>query len=148
MRIKNSPNLKDLENKAHKAVLSKRVTSQDFSTALTQKQCDITSYKHEVEELKKEIDEAGEQLENEPTLGNFFKFKDLLGRIAKRISAEAYRLNKIGGTAQNPRYYEIITVINSEADQLYRLLLNEQRNHMDITAKVIGIKGLVVNLTT
>lgn len=108
----------------------------------------MTVYKQEVERLKKEIDDAGEQLEREPTLGNFFKFKELLGEIAKRISAEAYRLHKIGGTPQNPRYYEIITIINSEADQLYKLLLHEQKNNVEITAKVIGIKGLIVNLTT
>jgi uncharacterized protein YaaR (DUF327 family) len=148
MRIKNTANVKDLESKTRKSFMTKGTASQAFATTLSQKHCEITEYEQEVEELKRGIDEAGEQLEQEPTLANFQKFRELLGQIAKRISAEAYRLNKIGGTAQNPRYYEIITIINSEADQLYRLLLQEQRNHMEITAKVIGIKGLVVNLIT
>jgi uncharacterized protein YaaR (DUF327 family) len=149
MRIKSTSNLKDLENKARKTSMSSSgKTSQTFATTLTQKHCEMSAYEQEVEELKRGIDEAGDQLEKEPTLANFHKFRELLGQIAKRISAEAYRLNKIGGTPQNPRYYEIITIINSEADQLYKLLLQEQRKHMEITAKVIGIKGLVVNLTT
>jgi uncharacterized protein YaaR (DUF327 family) len=39
-------------------------------------------------------------------------------------------------------------VINTEADRLYNLLLHDQRDNMAITAKVIGIKGLVVDLIT
>lgn len=148
MRIKNTSRLKDMDHKTSKTGTGKPCSSQPFAVALTQKQTELSTYREEVDELKQHIEEAGEQLEKEPNLANFEKFRDLLGRITKRITAEAYRLNKIGGTPQNPRYYEIITVINSEADQLYRLLLHEQRDRMAITAKVIGIKGLVVNLTT
>lgn len=148
MRIKNTSNLKDFDKKTTKATTSKQSTSRAFAATLTQKHTEITTYEQEVEELKREINETGEQLEKEPTLVNFHKFRDLLSQIAKRITTEAYRLNKIGGTPQNPRYFEIITVINSEADMLYKLLIQEQRNRMEITARVIGIKGLVVNLTT
>ena len=48
----------------------------------------------------------------------------------------------------NPRYYEIITVIDKEADKLYELVVKEQKDRMAITASVIGIKGLVVDLIT
>jgi len=119
-----------------------------FSAELNKKQYEMNSYEQEVEDLRKEIDRTGEKLEKEPNLENFRVFRDLLSRMAKRINSEAYRLDKIGGTAQNPRYYEIVTVINSEADQLYNLIVHEQRNRMAITAKVIGIKGLVVDLIT
>ncbi|MDD5287257.1 MAG: DUF327 family protein, partial [Desulfuromonadaceae bacterium] len=81
-------------------------------------------------------------------LTNFGHFRDLLSKLAKQISAEAYRLDKFGGTPQNPRYFEIIIVINSGADLLYNLIVRENRNHMAITEKVIGIKGLVVDLVT
>jgi len=104
------------------------------------------SYEQEVDDLRKDIEQVGEELENEPHIGNFKKFRDLLSKLATRISNEAYRLEKTGGTAQNPRYYEIISVINTEADRLYGLIVNEQRDRMAITAKVIGIKGLVVDL--
>ncbi len=148
MKVIQTSGLKDLEHKTPKTGNLKRSSTRTFTTELAQKENEYNDYKREVDELKQEIDEAGDRLEREPNLDNLHRFRNLLGQIAKRISTEAYRLNKIGGTPQNPRYYEIITVINVEADKLYKLLLDEQRNRMAITEKIIGIKGLVVDLTT
>jgi uncharacterized protein YaaR (DUF327 family) len=119
-----------------------------FAAELTNRRSDITSYEQEVENLRYEIEMVGDRLTEEPTLPNFKRFRDLLSQLVKRISNEAYRLEKIGGTPQNPRSFEIITVINSEADKLYNLIIQDNRNSMAITAKVIGIKGLVVDLIT
>ncbi|MDR3579702.1 MAG: YaaR family protein [Oryzomonas sp.] len=119
-----------------------------FAAELTNRRSDITSYEQEVENLRYEIEMVGDRLAQEPTLPNFKRFRDLLSQLVKRISNEAYRLEKIGGTPQNPRSFEIITVINSEADKLYNLIIQDNRNSMAITAKVIGIKGLVVDLIT
>jgi hypothetical protein len=119
-----------------------------FAAELTNRQTDITAYDQEVENLRHEIEMVGSKLAQEPTLPNFKRFRDLLSQLAKRISSEAYRLEKIGGTPQNPRSFEIITVINSEADKLYNLIIQDNRDSMAITAKVIGIKGLVVDLIT
>lgn len=126
----------------------KKGLSALFSQKLQTQSSDIDSYEHEVSELHKEIEAAGDKLAEDPTLTNFKQFRDSLSRLAKRISSEAYRLEKFGGTPQNPRYYEIITVINSEADRLYDLVIRQQRDNLAITAKVIGIKGLVVDLLT
>lgn len=119
-----------------------------FSSELNARQGNIAEYDKNIEQLRIELDEAGQSLEREPTLQNFRKFRDLLSRIAKQVSKEAYRLEKIGGTATNPRYYEIITIIDKEADKLYELVVKGQKERMDITASVIGIKGLVVDLLT
>lgn len=119
-----------------------------FATELIHHQADEQEYQREIEGLSSDIDKYGDQLEKEPTLENFKKFRDLLSKLVTRISNEAYRLEKIGGTPQNPRYYEIITVINSKADQLYGLIVNRHRDRLAITASVIGIKGLVVDLLT
>lgn len=120
-----------------------------FSLELHQKEMETTtSYELEIEEYRKEIDYTGDMLEKEPTIGNFTRYRDALSKLAKRITNEAYRLEKCGGTPQNPRYFEIITTINAEADKLYNLIVQKQKNNMAITAKVIGIKGLVVDLIT
>jgi len=119
-----------------------------FSTEMLQQDKEVNGYNQEIDELRKEIDLAGEKLEKEPTIPNFLSFRDILSRLVKRISNEAYRLDKYGGTPQNPRYFEIITTINLEADKLYNLIIHEQKNNMAITEKVIGIKGLVVDLIT
>jgi uncharacterized protein YaaR (DUF327 family) len=119
-----------------------------FSAELLQQENEIDGYGREVAGLRKEIETAGEELVKEPTISNFKQFRDILSRLAKRINTEAYRLEKCGGTPQNPRYYEIITTINVEAEMLYKLIIQEQKSNMAITAKVIGIKGLVVDLIT
>jgi len=123
-------------------------TGSLFATELANRRTDITTYEQEVENLRHEIEMVGSRLADEPTLPNFKRFRDLLSQLAKRISSEAYRLEKIGGTPNNPRTYEIITVINAEADKLYNLIVQDNRDSMAITAKVIGIKGLVVDLVT
>jgi uncharacterized protein YaaR (DUF327 family) len=119
-----------------------------FSTHISQQEQEVSTYNHDILELQKEVEAAGDKLVLEPTLASFKNFRDVLSRLAKRISNEAYRLEKFGGTPQNPRYYEIITIINSEADRLYNYIVQDQKDNMAITAKVIGIKGLVVDLMT
>lgn len=117
-----------------------------FSSELKTKKLEIEGYDLDINDLRVEIDKAGTMLENEPTLPNFKKFREVLGKLAKKVSSEAYRLEKVGGTPMNPRYYEIITVIDREADKLYQLVIKEQKDRMAITNSVIGIKGLVVDL--
>jgi hypothetical protein len=119
-----------------------------FSSELKTKQHEINNYNQDVTELRASLDAVGQALEQEPTIQNFKKFRELLSKLAKQVSSEAYRLEKVGGTPTNPRYYEIITVIDKEADRLYELVVKEQKDRMAITASVIGIKGLVVDLLT
>lgn len=148
MRIQERSPFKEIGKSSKGASPVKKALNSFFAAELTQQEEDISSYDQDVETLRKEIEESGNQLSLEPTLPNFKKFRDLLSTLAKRINTEAYKLEKVGGTPQNPRYYEIITVINSEADKLYNLIIKENRDNMAITAKVIGIKGLVVDLVT
>jgi len=148
MRIRDAVPIRDMEKNSPRAAVAKAGSSGCFAAELTRKHAESGTYEQEVDQLRKEIEEAGDKLEKEPNLGNFRKFRELLSSLAKRISDDAYQLEKIGGTPQNPRYFEIIRVINFEADRLYNLLLHEQRDNMAITAKVIGIKGLVVDLIT
>jgi uncharacterized protein YaaR (DUF327 family) len=126
----------------------KKIMNSFFADELSHHEEGISSYQDDIEDLRTEIEKAGNLLSTEPTLTNFKQFRDLLSKLAKIVSAEAYRLDKFGGTPQNPRYYEIITVIDREADNLYKLIVKENRDSMAITAKVIGIKGLVVDLVT
>ncbi|MSN26696.1 MAG: DUF327 family protein [Geobacter sp.] len=148
MRIQDRPTLRDIDKKTKGASPVKNVLGSFFATGLNQQEKEIESYEQDVDTLRKEIEEAGNRLSVEPTLPNFKQFRDLLSGLAKRITTEAYRLEKFGGTPQNPRYFEIITVINNEADKLYGMIIKENRDNMAITAKVIGIKGLVVDLIT
>jgi uncharacterized protein YaaR (DUF327 family) len=139
--------IEDIQKKKEKKAVAAKPPALLFAATLEQQE-ESGAYETEIDALRKEIELAGNRLQQEATLPNFIKFRNLLSSLAKRVNAEAYRLNKIGGTPQNPRYYEIITVINAEADRLYNLIIAENKNHLAITANVINIKGMVIDLIT
>jgi uncharacterized protein YaaR (DUF327 family) len=148
MRIQDTLSLKEIDKNTRSTSPVKKILTSLFAAELTQQEQVVETYQEEIETLRKEIEAAGDKLTREPILANFKQFRDLLGSLAKRISTEAYRLEKFGGTPQNPRYYEVIAVIDREADALYKLIVAENRDSLAITAKVIGIKGMVVDLVT
>ncbi len=148
MRIQDSSSLRELDKNTKSSSPVKKIISSFFADKLSQNEDGIASYQDDIETLRNEIDKSGTLLTSVPTLPNFKHFRDLLSRLVKKVNAEAYRLDKFGGTPQNPRYYETITVINREADNLYNLIVKENKDRMAITEKVIGIKGLVVDLVT
>ncbi len=148
MRITDSSSLRELDKNSKKSSPMSKIMNSFFAEELSHQESGLASNQDDIESLRSEIESAGNLLSSEPTLKNFKHFRDLLSKLAKIVNAEAYRLEKFGGTPQNPRYYEIITVINREADSLYNLIVKENRDSMAITAKVIGIKGLVVDLIT
>ena len=148
MRIEDSSSLRELDKNTKGSSPLKKVMNSFFADELTLKEGGTASYQDDIDSLRTEIERAGNLVTTAPTLANFKLYRDRLSRLAKKVNSEAYRLDKCGGTPQNPRYYEIITVINREADNLYNLIVKENRDNMAITAKVIGIKGLVVDLVT
>jgi uncharacterized protein len=148
MRIQDSSSVRELDKNTKSSSPIKKIMNSIFAGELSHHEEGVASYQDDIDTLRTDIEKAGNLLTTEPTLANFKQFRDLLSKLAKKVSAEAYRLDKFGGTPQNPRYYEIITVINREADNLYNLIVKENRDTMAITAKVIGIKGLVVDLVT
>jgi uncharacterized protein YaaR (DUF327 family) len=148
MRIQDSSSVRELDKNARSSSPIKKFVSSFFADELNHHEEEISSYQDDVNTLRNEIEKAGSQLTTEPTLKNFKYFRDLLSKLVKKVNSEAYRLEKFGGTAQNPRYYETIRIIDREADTLYNLIIKENRDSMAITAKVIGIKGLVVDLVT
>lgn len=102
-------------------------------------------YRGELERLKEEIDKAGDVLEQEPTIANFKAFRELIGTMARKVSAEAYRIELLGGGVTG-RSHEVVSVIDKEADLLYHLVMREQKDHIRIVAQIIKIKGLVVDI--
>jgi len=150
MRVGTKQDLQELRKGQSAAVSKKSADSlfSLFSSELKAREQEQSGYDQTITGLREELDTAGKLLEQDPTIQNFKRFRELLSKIVKQVSNEAYRLDKIGGTPSNPRYYEIITVIDKEADKLYELIVREQKDRMAITASVIGIKGLVIDLVT
>ncbi|WP_298435246.1 YaaR family protein [Geobacter sp.] len=147
MRINDKLSARDIEKKAKKGSLVKtgEGSASPFVRALSRRQTEFLSYEQELEELKDEIDRAGTELEREPTIANFKVFRDLIGALTKKVTSHAYRLERIGGNTLNPRCFEIVTVIDREADNLYRLIMTQNKDRLAITNKIMDLKGLVVD---
>ena len=97
-----------------------------------------------LDDLKREIDSAGDALDREPSLEQYQRFRDLIRELTKRVSSDAYRLKKVG--LSRTKQYEIVKVINTELDALYRLVRETQKDRIMVTNKIIRLKGLVVDV--
>lgn len=145
MRINDKSGSRQIDKKGKSTPAKK---SADSGTSLFARKLGLVSrdsanYAGQLQELKEEIDRAGDSLEKEPTIVNFKLFRDLISAFARKVSSEAYRLEIQGSPGQ--RCHEIITIIDREADALYHLIMQEQKNHIKITAQIMKIKGLVVD---
>jgi uncharacterized protein len=146
MRINDKPESRSIDKKG-KGTPAKGVGGASaplFAGRLTQVAKSSADYPGELQRLKEEIDQAGTTLEQEPTIVNFKAFRNLIGSLAKKVSAEAYRIELVGGGFTG-RTHEVMTVVDKEADLLYHLIMREQKDHIRIVAQIVKIKGLVVD---
>lgn len=116
-----------------------------FAASLTSVGETLTRRAVELDELKREIDMAGDSLERDPSMANYKAFRGLLTQFAKKVSSEAYRVELLGGSPTAPAYHEVIQVIDTHADTLYRLVISEQKDRIKIAAQIEQIKGLVLS---
>jgi len=146
MRIDDKSASRSIAKKG-KGAATKSITGSTaplFAGRLAQVAKGNPEYAGELQRLKEEIDKAGELLEQEPTIVNFKAFRELLGTMARKVSAEAYRMEMLGGGFSG-RTHEVISVIDKEADLLYHLVMREQKDRIRIAGQIIKIKGLVVD---
>ena len=115
-----------------------------FASGLSRQVEARTDMQQELHDLKAEIERAGDDLEREPTMANFKSFRNLISQLSRKVLTGAYKLELQSGPA-SPRCHEIIAVIDREADELYRLIISEQKDRLKITHKIMELKGLVVD---
>ncbi|ABQ27820.1 YaaR family protein [Geotalea uraniireducens] len=146
MRINDKTGSRQVDKRTKGAALRKAADSGSslFAKKLGQMSKDSADYAGQLQALKEEIDRAGDSLEKEPTIVNFKIYRDLISAFANKVTSDAYRLELVGGP-NSQRCHEIITVIDKEADELYHLIMKEQKNHIKITAQIMKIKGMVVD---
>ncbi|MEK6793935.1 MAG: YaaR family protein [Spirochaetota bacterium] len=124
---------------------SSKTGSADFRAALEKQEAVVfEEFSLSLDDLKREIDTAGDALDREPSLEQYQRFRDLIRELTKRVSTDAYRLKKVG--LSRTKQYEIVKVINTELDALYRLVRKTQKDRIAVTNKIIRLKGLVVDV--
>lgn len=147
MRIDDKLPSRNVDKKPQKTASGKDggVRASQFASKLARSSEVILDRAVELEELKKEIDMAGDCLERDPSMANYKAFRELLTVIAKKVTSEAYKVELLGGTPSAPAYHEVIQVIDTHADALYRMIISEQKDRIKIAAKIEQIKGLVLS---
>jgi hypothetical protein len=150
MRINDRLTSREVDAKGKQGSLLKsgESASSPFVRTLGKRQTELLSYEQELQDLKEEIERAADDLDREPTMARFREFRDLIATLTKKVTSHVYRLEKVGGTTLNPRCYEIVTVIDREADNLYQLIMNQNKDRLAITGKIMELKGLVIDFLT
>ena len=118
------------------------VVSSNFASML-EEDMEIKKYSYELNELKKQIYDAGNALEKSSNIKEFQKFRDLIRALVEKVIKDAYRVRNLN---MNRKTYNVVAKINEELDSLYREIIAEQKNHIAIANKVMRLKGLVLNL--
>jgi uncharacterized protein len=118
-----------------------------FSRELARKEETILALdRMELAELGEELQDVGDDLEKEPSLANFRKFRELIGLFARKATSLAYRIERIKCNSPN-RILEIVSIIDRSADELYRLLMQGQKDRFFIAGRIANINGMIVKIT-
>ena len=99
----------------------------------------------ELEGLKDRIDQAGVDLERRPTIEHLEAFRNLIITFTRKITANAYRLENLGSW-NSVNCQHILCTIDQEADTLLGLVMAQNRDRLRITAKIMEIRGLIVDV--
>ena len=115
----------------------KVATSSSSFAAMLEEEREIRKYSLELDELKRQIYDAGNALEKSANIKEFYRFRDLITTKTKKVVKHAYKVRI---------KFQVISKINEELDALYREIMREQKNHIAIANKMMRLKGLVLNL--
>ena len=121
----------------------KVATSSSSFAAMLEEEREIRKYSLELDELKRQIYDAGNVLEKSANIKDFQKFTDLITSLTEKVIKDAYKVRTV---FSNLKKFQVISKINEELDALYREIMKEQKNHIAIANKMMRLKGLVINL--
>ncbi|WP_157150627.1 YaaR family protein [Brachyspira sp. SAP_772] len=121
----------------------KVATSSSSFAAMLEEEREIRKYSLELDELKRQIYDAGNALERSADIKDFYKFRDLITSLVEKLIKDSYKVRTV---FSNLKRFQVISKINEELDALYREIMKEQKNHMAIANNMMRLKGLVLNL--
>jgi uncharacterized protein YaaR (DUF327 family) len=118
-----------------------------FSKELARKEEAIVDLDRlELEDLRDELNDAGECFEAEPNLANFRLFREMIGRFARKATSLAYRVDKFRGSRNNS-ILEFISIIDRSADELYRHVMEGERGRVSLASRIADINGMIVRIS-
>lgn len=123
-----------------------KVASSSPFAAMLEEEKEIKRHSYELDELKRQLYDAGNKLEKSADIKDFQKFRDLIRTLTDKLVKDAYRIRTVSSYMKIGKEYKIVSNINKELDSLYKLIMIEQKNHILIANKVMRLKGLILDL--
>jgi uncharacterized protein YaaR (DUF327 family) len=101
--------------------------------------------KLELEDLKEELQDVGDDFERAPTIANFRVFRELIRKFAKKATSIAYKIEK-KAISRSSRTLEIVAIIDRAADELYHIVMEGQQNRIRIAGRIANINGMIIQI--
>lgn len=135
-----------IKGRDKRSIVSRNNSSSIFTGELNRQEVKLLDNDRQaMEELKERLFESGEKLERDASMANFSAFCEMIGKFAKKATSMAYRIDTVTGN-NGSRPLDVVTIIDKEVDELYHLVMQGQRCRIQIAAKILSIKGLIVKL--
>ncbi|MGL4802938.1 MAG: YaaR family protein [Cetobacterium sp.] len=125
-----------VENKSSKSKL-------DFSDSFNQ--ANKSKTKEELEAYIKEIKELGQKITITKEYPDIVKYKQTIKSYLKSIVNYVYDLNK-KDSFWDTRYFKTVNIVNEKLEELTREFIYEQKENIDIAAKIDNINGLLLDI--
>ena len=102
----------------------------------------------ELEAMVRGIEEAGERLAATMSLDDLVAYKRLIGDFLRAVNHSAVQVQTSlsWGYMGQQRHYTIVREIDASLARLRDLIMEEEKDHLNIVALVDNIRGLVLDL--
>jgi uncharacterized protein YaaR (DUF327 family) len=121
------------------------VKSPAFQDLFSKAQANLT--KQEMDMLLRQIDDMGKQLSKQMTWKALMEYKERVRRFLQQAVKGFQAREKQGFDRRGRmRLYKILSQIDDIMAELAEMVVREEKEHLDILAKIGDIRGLLVNL--
>jgi uncharacterized protein YaaR (DUF327 family) len=115
----------------------------DFSDSFNQTNRSKT--KEELEAYIKEIKTTGERLAVTQNYTDVIKYKQVIKGYLKSIVDYVYDLNK-NDSFWDRNYFTTVKTVNEKLEEITKELIYEQKENIDVAAKIDEINGLLIDI--
>lgn len=101
-----------------------------------------------LEELKNRLEEQGKKLTQRVDLGEFSRYRALISEILCEVVGSAFAYQKENGFDRRGRHsvYATVRKINEKLEELAGEILENNRNEIEILARIDEIRGLLLDI--
>jgi len=115
----------------------------DFSDSFNQTNRSKT--KEELDAYIKEIKTTGERLATTQNYTDVIKYKQVIKGYLKSIVDYVYDLNK-NDSFWDKNYFTTVKTVNEKLEEITKELIYEQKENIDVAAKIDEINGLLIDI--